>query len=70
MSEQMEAELYGAEDELYGAICDVIERNYHGWPLVSDSGVLHTSTEARTAANRILELVREFTRADATWLFE
>jgi hypothetical protein len=44
----------------YGEICDVVERNYHGWPLTEPEPLehlLHTSKEARAATNRIIEIL-------------
>jgi transcriptional regulator of met regulon len=41
----------------YGEICDAVERTYQGWPLADDSGLLHTSREARAAATRIIEIL-------------
>ena len=41
----------------YGEICDVVERTYHQMPLTDDVGILHTSPEARAAANRIIEIL-------------
>ena len=40
---------------LYSELCNVVERNYQGIPL-DEPGPYHTSSQARTAANRILEL--------------
>lgn len=43
----------------YGEICDVVERTFHGWPLTDTESphLLHTSHEARAAANRIIEIL-------------
>lgn len=41
----------------YGEICDVVERNYHGWPLAGGDPYMHTSKEARAAALRIIEIL-------------
>ena len=41
--------------ELYSELCNVVERNYQGIPL-DEEGPYHTSSQAREAANRILEL--------------
>jgi hypothetical protein len=43
--------------EQYSEICDVVERTLHGLPLTDDSGMLHTSREARAAAGRIIEIL-------------
>jgi hypothetical protein len=49
--------------EKYAEVCNVIERNYHSWPLDHDSendpgfGLLHTSDEARAAATRIFKIL-------------
>jgi hypothetical protein len=43
--------------EQYGAICDVIERTYHGMPLTGGDPYLNTSPEARAATNRIIEIL-------------
>jgi hypothetical protein len=43
--------------EQYGEVCDVVERTYQGWPLADDSGMLHTSREARAATTRIIEIL-------------
>jgi hypothetical protein len=49
---------------LYALVCDVVERNYHGWPL--DHGhddddemlcICHTSKQARAAALRIFDIL-------------
>jgi hypothetical protein len=43
--------------EQYGEICDAVERTYQGWPLTGGDPYLHTSPEARAAANRIIEIL-------------
>lgn len=45
--------------EAHSLVCDVIERNYHDWPLEpdADNPFLHTSKEARAAALRIFEIL-------------
>lgn len=43
--------------DMYGAICNVIERNYMNLPLDELPQMLHTSKEAREATNAILEIV-------------
>jgi transcriptional regulator of met regulon len=44
--------------ELFSQVCDVIERNFHGWPIHADKDeVLHTSKEARAATVRIFEIL-------------
>lgn len=58
-----------AEDELaekYAQVCDVVERNYHGWPLEhdGDGDFSHTSKEARAAALRIFEILDVYSTAD------
>jgi len=43
--------------EKFSAVCDVVERNYHGWPLDDPNDPWsHTSEEARAAAVRIFEI--------------
>jgi hypothetical protein len=42
----------------YNEVCDVVERNYHEWPLADDDDdLLHTSDQARAAANRIFKIL-------------
>lgn len=43
----------------YGEVCDIVERNYHEWPLEhdDDNPFMHTSKEARAAALRIFEIL-------------
>jgi hypothetical protein len=43
--------------EQYSEICDAVERTFHGWPLTDDTGMLHTSREARATAVRIIEIL-------------
>jgi hypothetical protein len=46
--------------ELYGDLCNIIERNYQKMPLPGtedDDGMLHTSSEARHAANAVLDAI-------------
>jgi len=46
---------------LYTDLCDVVERAWQRWPVDShgDDPLRHTSDYARSAANRILDIVRE-----------
>ena len=44
--------------ETYGAICDVIERNFQNYgPRSDDDPFFHTSNEARFAASQILDIL-------------
>lgn len=45
--------------QAYNEVCDVVERNYHEWPLEPDDNnpFMHTSAEARAAANRIFGIL-------------
>lgn len=46
--------------ELYGDVCDVVERTRQGWPLEHDEDnnpYFHTSDPARAAARRIFEIL-------------
>ena len=46
--------------ELYLSVCDVVERTYQELPLDDDSGLKHTSNEARAAATRIFAIIRSW----------
>lgn len=43
--------------EKYGDVCDVVERMWQHWPLEDDTGLRHTSSDARAAASRIFEIL-------------
>ena len=64
MSDQANRPWYDAasffdDAELYGELCDVVERTCQGWPLdgPDHDGNSYTSNRARTAANRIHEII-------------
>jgi hypothetical protein len=57
LSQGIVEELDDDDTEKYSAVCDVIERIYHDMPLEDDTGIRHTSAEARAGALRIFEIL-------------
>jgi hypothetical protein len=60
--EDGEAEVTADEElsaDRFNAVCDVIERNYHGWPIeaIDHDGISHTSKAARATAMRIFAIL-------------
>jgi hypothetical protein len=53
----MTVENFAELADLFSRVCDVVERNYHGWPLEDPTGMRHTSDAARAAAQRIFKLM-------------
>ncbi len=53
--------------EIYGVICDAVERAWHNWPVergADEAPVMHTSAYARAAANRVMEALGELRDED------